>query len=205
MSPLQSLHTYTAATTFPSPTLSDTHAQTMRRNFSYYGMLKAKCNFLWQNTKLIPTYTHTHTDKVTHTQTLLQQGLKLAKEFVCVCVGAVGKLRLRLQLVIGIGLGHGLGLGFDTCNVVAWRCEADRSKWSFSCFTVCRSAASHISGHLRGSASGQGFASFLAFDERRVASAFGIIAGAAGTKGTGIGLSQATPEHAGRQQKRYTK
>lgn len=45
----------------------------------------------------------------------------------------------------------------------------------------------------------------MAFDERRVASAFGIIAGAAGTKGTGIGLSQATPEHAGRQQKRYTK
>lgn len=61
-------------------------------------------------------------------ETLLQQGLKLAKGFVCVCVGAVGKLRLRLQLVIGIGLGHGLGLGFDTCNVVAWRCEADRSK-----------------------------------------------------------------------------
>lgn len=45
----------------------------------------------------------------------------------------------------------------------------------------------------------------MAFDERRVASAFGIIAGAAGTKETGIGLSQATPEHAGRQQKRYTK
>lgn len=63
-------------------------------------------------------------------ETLLQQGLKLGKGFVCVCVcvGAVGKLRLRLQLVIGIGLGHGLGLGFDTCNVVAWRAEADRSK-----------------------------------------------------------------------------
>lgn len=59
-------------------------------------------------------------------ETLLQQGLKLANGFVC--VGAVGKLRLRLQLVIGIGLGHGLGLGFDTCNVVAWRGEADRSK-----------------------------------------------------------------------------
>lgn len=89
MSPLQSLHTYTAAPSAPlfhSPpffySICDTHAQTMRRNFSYYGMLKAKCNFLWQNTKLIPTHTHT----LAHMETLLQQGLKLAKGFVCVCV-----------------------------------------------------------------------------------------------------------------------
>lgn len=42
------------------------------------------------------------------------------------------------------------------------------------------------SSHLQASASGQGFASFLAFDERRVASALAIIAGGSGV-GSGSG------------------